>query len=179
MIDNPFVRGERLYLRALSENDCNDDYLGWLNDAEVLRYRGAKAFPQNFASMRKFVTSVRQSDDLHLAICLQDGDRHIGNISLNAVDWLHASAELSIMLGARDCWGKGYAKEAITILIGHGFRNMRLNRVWAESPNPAFNAAVRSLGWTREGVRRQAFLLDGGFVDLECYSILKEEFGRQ
>ena len=53
---------------------------------------------------------------------------------------------------------------------------MGLERVWAESPNPAFNGAVRSLGWTREGVKREAFLLDGNRVDIECWAVLRREW---
>ena len=53
---------------------------------------------------------------------------------------------------------------------------MRLHRIWAESPNPAFNSAVKALGWSHEGTKRQTFLLDGQLVDVECWGLLKHEF---
>jgi RimJ/RimL family protein N-acetyltransferase len=35
---------------------------------------------------------------------------------------------------------------------------------------------VRTLGWTREGTKREAFLVDGQYYDLECWAILRHEY---
>jgi len=171
-----FVAGNRLYLRPLADSDATAEYLQWLNDPEVLRFRAPKAFPMTMASLRRWIESIPDRGDLVLAICETVGDRHIGNISLNSILWLHRHAELSIMIGARDLWGKGYGCEAITLLSRHGFGNLGLHRIWAESPNPAFTAAMRRLNWLHEGTKRQAFLLDGSFVDIECWGVLAHEF---
>ena len=81
-----------------------------------------------------------------------------------------------MMIGAKDLWRQGIGKEVIYAVSQHAFRCMGLFRLWAESPNPAFNSAVRSLGWKQEGTKRQAFLLDGELVDIECWGLLKPEF---
>jgi RimJ/RimL family protein N-acetyltransferase len=83
-----------------------------------------------------------------------------------------------MMIGAKDLWGQKLGQETIAAVVRHAFLSMGLHRVWAESPNPAFNSSVRSLGWTHEGTKRQAFLLDGTFHDIECWSILSCEYGR-
>ena len=80
------------------------------------------------------------------------------------------------MIGARDTWGRGYGAEAIAAVTRHGFSAMGLHRIWAESPNPAFNRAVERLGWTHEGTKRAAFFVDGGFVDVECWGVLQTEW---
>jgi RimJ/RimL family protein N-acetyltransferase len=175
-VSSIFLTGDRLVLRSIVPEDATESYLGWLNDPEVLRFRGPKAFPSSMADLRRYLDSAPDRGDLHLAVCERVGERHIGNVSLNNILWVHRSAELSIMLGARDAWGKGYGGEAMALLADHAFRSMGLNRVWAESPNPAFNAAVRRLGWTHEGTKREAFLLDGRFVDIECFAILAREY---
>ncbi|MDA0746027.1 MAG: GNAT family N-acetyltransferase [bacterium] len=176
MVPSNFIRTPNLILRGLSPEDATTDYLTWLNDPDVLRFRGPKAFPSSMESLRAYLDSVGSKGDLMLAICLQDTGRHIGNITLNSILWVHRSAELSMMIGAKDVWGRGYAKESIQAICKHGFDNMGLNRIWAESPNPAFNAAVKSLGWKLEGTKRKAFLLDGELVNVECSAILKSEF---
>lgn len=176
MAANPvFIPGHRIHLRPLSAADATPEYLSWLNDPEVLKYRAPKGFPSTIESLHRYIGSIPERGDLVLAICLPDG-RHIGNVALNTILWIHRHAELSIMIGARDTWGQGYGKEAIAAVTGHAFRNMGLNRLWGESPNPSFNAAVRGLGWTREGTKRQAFLLDGAFTDIECWSLLAGEW---
>jgi ribosomal-protein-alanine N-acetyltransferase len=172
----PFIEGEAIFMRALTRDDATEDYLRWLNDPKVLRYRGSKVYPSTMDGLLAYVDSIPARGDVVLAICERAGGRHVGNIALNSILWAHRRAELSIMLGARDVWGKGYAKEAIALLTCHGFDSMGLHRMWAESANPAFNAVVASLGWVREGSKREAFLLDGVFLDYACWSLLEAEF---
>ena len=174
-----FLETPRLRLRSLRPEDASAAYLAWLNDPEVLRFRGSKAFPSTMDDLKAYLSSLKSRGDLALAMLLKENGRHIGNITLNSILWVHRSAELSMMIGAKDVWGQGYAKEAIEVLCAHAFNAVGLNRLWAESPNPAFNAAVRALGWSHEGTKRQAFLLDGRYVDIECFGLLKEAFLRQ
>ena len=176
MMQPPFLEGEKTRLRALTKADISEHYLAWLNDPDVLRHRGPKAYPSTLAELKCYVESIPRRGDLVLAICERDSGRHIGNIALNTVLWIHRSAELSIMIGAKDVWGQGLGKEAIDLVTRHAFESMGLNRLWAESPNPAFNAAVKSLGWTHEGTKRQAFLIEGRFVDMNCWSMLADEY---
>lgn len=176
MSDTVFIEGDLVILRPLDAADATRAYLSWLNDPAVLRFRAPKAFPSTMESLQRYIAGIPDRGDLVLAVCEKKGGRHIGNIALNSISWVHRSAELSIMIGARDTWGKGYGKEAMRLVTRHAFFNMGLNRLWAESPNPAFNAAVKSLGWVREGTKRKAFLLDGAFVDFECWSLLSAEY---
>ena len=171
-----FLSTARLILSPLSTEDASPDYLAWLNDPEVLRYRAPKAFPSTRDDMTRYLASIAGRGDLVLAIRLRDGGRHVGNIALNSILWVHRTAELSLMLGAKDVWGQKLAQEAIGALVQHAFMSMGLHRVWAESPNPAFSAAVRHLGWTHEGTKRQAFFVDGGLHDVECWAILRGEY---
>lgn len=133
-----------LTLRPLTLDDASDEYLSWLNDAEVNKY--SRRTGETMEGLRSWLE--RDSPDLRLAICL-DG-RHVGGISLSADD------EISIMIGARDVWGRGYGTEAVRQLTERAFA-MGRKRVWAESPNPAFNATMRKLGWTHEGTRPSPF----------------------
>jgi len=171
-----FLEGKSVVLMPLGRADASAEYLAWLNDPEVLRYRGAKAYPTTFAQLESWIDSLPARGDLVLAIRTRENRRHIGNISLNTILWSHRSAELSIMIGAKEAWGKGYGTEAIMLLTAHAFSAMGLHRLWAESPNPAFNAAMKKLDWVHEGIKREAFLLDGTFVAFECWSLLQPEW---
>ena len=171
-----FLNGENTFLRKLSMEDATDKYLGWLNDPAVLRYRTSKAYASNMEDIRDFIKCAQVSKDLFLAICLKSTNRHIGGISLAPIDFIHRAAALNIMIGEKSEWGKNYGKEAIAALSKHAFMNMNLNKLWAQSANPAFNAVVKKLGWVHEGTKRKMFLLDGEYIDVECYGILKSEF---
>lgn len=158
----PFLVGKKVSLRALTLDDATVEYLAWLNDAEVLRYRGPKAFPTTMLGLRSWLES--STNDLRLAITAEGN--HVGNIALNTINWLHGHAELSIMVGVS---GRGFGTEAIHLLSDHGFRSMRLHRIWAESQNPAFNAIMKKLGWVHEGTKREAFFVDSKHIDIECW----------
>ncbi len=179
MSDELVIEGKKVSLRKLRPQDLNETYLGWLNDPEVLRFSGRKGTKSTMESLQKFYQDSLTSSDLILAICLKPSQKHIGNISLNSIKKLHRSAELSIMVGDKSQWGQGVGGEAIKVLTDHAFKVLKLHRVWAESPNPGFNKAVSRLGWQKEGVKREAFELDGRMVDFECYSILRPEWERQ
>ncbi|HEY8274074.1 MAG TPA: GNAT family protein [Pseudolabrys sp.] len=171
-----FLNGEKIFLRPLLPSDGSDEYLSWINDPMVLRYSGRKAFPSTRADLARFLDNLSGSGDVVLAICDADSRRHLGNVALNTIVWPFGSAELSIMVGARDVWGKGYGQQAIELVAAHAFGSMGLRRLWAESPNPAFNAVMEKLGWVKEGVKRQAFLLEGRYVDFVCWGLLRDEF---
>ncbi len=171
-----FVNGKNIFLRKLSMNDANENYLKWLNDPEILRYRGPKAYPSNMEDLLSFIKHAQSSKDLCLAICLKKTGKHIGGISLTSINFIHRTAELSIMIGEKSEWGKGYGTESITALSRHAFLSMNLNKLWAESPNPSLNAILKKLGWSHEGTKKEMFLIEGEYVDVEFYGLLKSEF---
>ena len=176
MSEAPFLSGRGVQLRPLSPADASPAYLAWLNDAEVLRWRGPKAFPTSEAQLGAWLDGLPSRGDLVLAIEIAETGRHVGNIALNTILWHHGTAELSIMIGARDVWGQGVGTAAIALVTAHAFDSMGLRRLWAESPNPAFNRTVEKLGWNREGVKRQAFFSEGKHLDIECWGLLAAEW---
>ena len=156
-------------LHELTRAFASDAYLAWLNDPEVLRYRAPKSRTMTWDDMVAWLDDVPE-DSRRFAITV-DG-RHIGNISLDGIQMEHGTGDLGIMLGAKNVWGKGYGKEAIERLARYGFEQLGLHRISASSPNPAFNAIVRSLGWSHEGTAREAFLCDGKRLNIERWAIL-------
>jgi len=169
-----FLTGKNLYLRPLLANDVTEDYISWLNDPETSKYSMRRFLPNNEFQARKYL-STRASNDVILAICTKDG-KHIGNIKFGPIDWINKTAEVSILLGDRSQWGKGYSREAIYLVTKHLFLTVGLNRIFAGTINPAFTACVRKLGWKEEGLFRKGFFFDGKFLDIVRLSILKEEF---
>ncbi len=173
--EQPFLRGRNIYLRALAPEDVTSDYLSWLNDPEVLRYRMAR-LPTTRRQLMSWVENLSAADRLVLTIRLNSDDRHVGNISLSTFEWTHGSAELAIMIGAKDIWGMGVGSEAISLITSHAFTAMGLHRVWAESANPSFNKSMQKLNWTHEGTKREAFFVDGRHEAIECWAMLASEW---
>lgn len=169
MTEQFLATGKRLGIRKVTLNDLTSEYLGWLNDPIVQAYTRRRGSVITWSEQEAFLRSTLESTDWHLAIIILSSGKHIGNVSLGAVDMLNLSAELSVMIGQRDEWGKGYASEAIELATEFAFTELGLHRLWAESPNPQFNKLIQVLGWRKEGMRIEGFRQEHTYIDLECW----------
>ena len=78
-------------------------------------------------------------------------------------------------------WNKGYCSEAAKALIGYGFDELGLNRVFAEHMvrNPASGRVMEKAGMTYEGTLRQHVKKWDRYEDLKVYGILRTELLRR
>lgn len=102
-----------------------------------------------------------------------------GTISLHYVDWLARACEIGYWLG-EEFQGRGIMTDAANAVTGHALTEMELNRVQIRCGvgNTKSSAIPKRLGFTRDGVLREAGLLNGRYVDLEVYSMLRSEYRR-
>jgi RimJ/RimL family protein N-acetyltransferase len=97
----------------------------------------------------------------------------LGITSLHRIDWLRRSAGIGYWI-RRSRFGQGFATEACETVLAHAFDALRINRVEAliALANKPSQRVVEKLGFTREGVSREAELIDGEFLDHYQYSLL-------
>jgi len=124
---------------------------------------------------REFLASVAKENELRLAIRRRSDGRICGGIGLHP-DMQHLRAELGYWI-AVPYWGNGYATEAARAVVRHGFERFKLNRIFAShfKDNQSSGNVLRKIGMRHEGCMRQAILKWGKFVDVEMYSILRDE----
>ena len=80
---------------------------------------------------------------------------------------------------AENHWGKGIATEAVSTLVKFLFEEVDINRIQAEvmPANEISKKVLLKNGFIKEGLLRQAVLWSGkGVIDLEIYSMLKEDY---
>lgn len=161
------LEGERVYLRGVREADVNENYHRWMNTPAVTRYMESRFRPYSVEALRRYVSAMSADPDhLFLAILLKEDDRHVGNIKVGPVNWIHRHAEVGIMIGEEDCWGRGYATEAIRLASAHAFRTLNLRRLTAGcyEDNRGSLKAFERAGFSVEGVRPRHFFCDGGYT---------------
>jgi [ribosomal protein S5]-alanine N-acetyltransferase len=173
-----FLESKNLMLTSFSQDLISSEYISWLNDPEVNLYSQRSMHPTSEAEAREYVRNISPQEKI-LAMIDRDKMKHIGNIKYGPIDWVNRRADISIVLGNKDYWGKGMASEAIYSVSKHLFENLNLERLEAGSFNPAFIAAVlKNLGWKIEGVQRKRIFLRGQYHDYTLMSLLKDEFKR-
>ncbi|HEX9880289.1 MAG TPA: GNAT family protein [Candidatus Binatia bacterium] len=172
----PFLVGKEIYLRQVTEADVTDAYVGWMSDPEVTRYMGWRAFPLSRKEILEYVANQRMPDHLLLAIVLKQEDRHIGNVHLGPIDWVHRRSELSMVMGDKTAWGKGYMTEAFGLIIAHAFSVLNLNKLKAgtEAGNPAAVRLFHKTGWVEEGVLRRETFREGSYRDIIVFAKFNE-----
>ncbi|MBO6899848.1 MAG: GNAT family N-acetyltransferase [Rhizobiaceae bacterium] len=159
----------RLSLRRLTPNDVTDAYVGWLNDPDVYRFLETRLSVQNKKSVLDFVAEKAASDNEFLfGMFLRDSGRHIGNIKVGPIHRHHKVADVSLLIGERDCWGKGYAAEAITAVSRHAFEKLGVAKLSAGMyvANEGSRRAFLKAGYRQEGLRRAHYESEDGRTDL-------------
>lgn len=172
--------GSALRLRPLTLADVSERYVTWLNDPAVNRFLETRHRVQTLESVAAFVSEMTSRADARLfAICLSDGDRHIGNIKVGPIKPNHALADVSLFIGERDCWGKGYATEAIRLASRFAFEQMPVVKLAAGfyAENVASIRAFLKAGYREEGLRRRHYILDGKPSDIVELGLCAEDYG--
>lgn len=175
---HPFLIGERIYLRALEESDLTGNYLQWFNDPEVCAFNSHAIFPNNMEKMQDYFDSLKDTNiSVVLAIITKKEDIHIGNISLQNIDWVSRSAEFAIILGEKDYWKQGLAYEASKLILNYAFERLNLNRIYCgtSSENIGMRKLAEKLNMKKEGVRRSAMYKMNKYVDIIEYGLLRDE----
>jgi len=178
-MQRPFLVGEKLYLRLLEESDIGEEYLGWLNDGDVTRYLETGKFPSTLVTIRKYVEHFQDSKtELIFAIVDRETDQHVGNVTLNRINWIHRTADTGLVIGKKEFWGKGYAFEAWSLLIEYAFQRLGLQKIvaGAVADNVASIVTLEKLGFKIEGKFRKEYFVEGEYRDGIRLGLLREEF---
>lgn len=159
---------ERLLLRYLDVSDVGAAYEVWMNDPYVTRFLESRFVPHTQKDLRGFVHNMQENPSNHLlAVILRQIDRHVGNLKIGPVDSHHGTANIGILIGERDCWGRGIASEAIGLACGFAFGPLDLRKLTAGvySNNHASIRAFEKAGFMREGVQKAQYISGGVPVD--------------
>lgn len=166
------------FVRAFRESDLDGPYREWFEDQEVCRFNSHGKLFRNEQYFRAFWESLNRDDKMVWAICHKEHG-HIGNISLQAISQINRNAEFAILLGDKRHWGSGVGKLAGMRLLNHGFDKLNLERVHCGTAetNSGMRKLAMAMGMREEGRRRAHLWLDGGWVDVIEFGILRVEFG--
>ena len=173
-----FLKSNRLHLRALMENDLTNVYLQWLNDDEVCRNNSHAVFPNTEHKMKTYYESLQNQNQVVLAIIHTDSAKHIGNVSLQNINWISRNAEFAMLLGDKEYWGGGYGEEAAKLIVEYGFSRLNLHRIYCGTleDNESMKKLAGKLKMTEEGLRREAIFKNGQYHNIMEYGVLKDEF---
>ena len=173
------LQGKDIYLAALEREHVkilwqNEEY-DFNNPTQPLKI----GYSNESASEYYEDIQKRRKDDsfVQLGIFLNDGTV-IGDVGLQDIDGISRCCTIGIgicKIKDRNC---GYGKQAMELIIEHGFNQIGLERIAADTweNNISAQKALEKLGFVLEGRGRKAVYFGGKRYDMMMYGLLAEEW---
>ncbi|GAA2568119.1 MULTISPECIES: GNAT family N-acetyltransferase [Streptomyces] len=177
--EKPVLTGDKTVLRPFTVEDAD---VMWeiVNDPEVVRFTFEPTTELSLDRLRSWY-GVRTADPdrLDLAVTDRATGELVGEVVLYAWDPSARSCTFRTLLGPRGR-GRGLGSEATRLVVGHAFEQVGLHRVELEvyADNPRARRVYEKAGFVVEGVRREAALRDGVWVDEVLMAVLDHEWRR-
>ena len=169
---------DKIYLRAIETNDYTTTFQ-WRNDDEISSMVGGQKYFVSLEKEKQWIERVvGDNSTIRLMVCLKEGNKPIGMVTLADVNYVNRSAHSHILIGDKSEWGKGYGTVALKQLLDYAFEEMGLHRVEAMvlESNVGSVKMHKKCGYTEEGVKRESIYKNGKYHNQLIMSVLCDEF---
>ena len=173
------LQGTRVTLRGFTRDDLP---LLWKynNDVEVeLAGGGDPPMPQALERLQAdWDRDVAQGGRDRAWFAIEADGKLIGQCALHGLNETARTAELGIAIGDKAYWGRGFGREAVSLLLDYGFRLRNLRRIWlsVHGDNERAIRAYAACGFVEEGRLREHVWGDGAYRDLVYMGVLRREW---
>lgn len=160
------MESERLRLRAFTPDDIQANYLAWLNDPLVVRFSNQRFHKHTEDSCRQYLGNFTHTENRFLAIEDKLSLELMGTLTMY-INLYHQTADVGILIGNTNHWGKGVGYEAFSLVVETLLKN-KLRKVTAGcmACNLGMVRVMEKCGMTLEATRKAQEMLDGQAVDL-------------
>ncbi len=171
------MSSEKLYLKPFEESFITPEYIGWLNNKEIMRYSKQRFRKHTSESCRIYFQSFKESPHCFYRIMRRSDDRLIGTLTayINPEDQV---ADIGILIGAADAKSQGYGSEAWALWINFLFEKKNLRKITAGTlaNHSAMKRIFEKAHMVREGLQREQEIFEGSSMDVVLYGILRREW---
>ena len=171
--------GEKVRLRAIEPRDW-EAFHAFDQDTELARHSYAIPFPRSSEEARRWAeekAAAKPANDEFFWVIENDEGEVVGSINSHHCDRRNGTFQYGITIGRRH-WRKGYASEAIILLLRFFFWERRYQKVNASIF--AFNERSlrlhEKLGFQQEGRLRRMIFTNGAYHDEVVVGMTAEEF---
>ncbi len=168
---NLLLIGQHIVLREKRIEDAVVDF-EWRVDPELAKLDATTPLRLTLDEYTRYFRDELEFPSpwsVRLAVETPDGE-HIGNVMYYDVDERKKQAELGIMIGIKEYWGRGYGTDVVATVLKHIFMDTGIERVY-----------LHTLTWND---RAQSAFKKSGFkvvrdVRKDGYDFLKMEITRE
>ena len=175
------LSADRVSLRRFTRSDAAPLF-GMFSHPEVMRFWSRPAMTDKAQAedlIQQILADYETGISLPLVIERNSDNVFVGNCTLHQFHAASRRAEIGYSL-ARPYWGLGYMHEALLTLVSYAFERLDLNRLEADI-DPRNTSSARSLerlGFLKEGLLRERWIVSGEVSDTGFYGLLRSEWLR-
>lgn len=158
-------------IEPFGPGDIGAEYLGWLNDPEVVRFSNQRFAYHDRESALRYLAGFSGTENLFLAVRDAASGALVGTMTAYRSRH-HGTADVGIMIGARVIWGRGYGDAAWSGLLDWLLRHGGARKVTAGTLacNRGMVRLAEKASMTIEGVRRAQEIVEGSPEDIVLYA---------
>jgi RimJ/RimL family protein N-acetyltransferase len=176
--------GEKVILRPLKLEDLEKTH-EWRNNLELIKLTQGIRFPKTLEMDREWFNHAlndKSNRNIYFGIDEIETGVFVGIIQLNNIDYISGTANWGFIIGDIKNRGKGFSKEAPSLLFDYAFNNLNLRKItgYRISFNKhAFFMHISIGGFVEEGVLKKHVFYEGAYHDVIVLSLFKENFLNQ
>ncbi len=156
------ILSERLEIRPFTRGDITDEYIGWLNDQQLMQHSRQRLHVHTAESCEGYLRSFEGTRHWFWNVDRRDNGRQVGTMTAY-VNW--ASTNVGLLIGHP---GEGYGSEAFGAVLAYLFEYEEVRKVVVGTQRTN-EAMIRiALRW---GMRRER-----GTADIACFGIFRQQW---
>jgi len=160
-----------------------------MGDAKsVIKYAGDKLIARNLPNLphpytkkdakwwlTRQINFRRQKNPEEVVFAIEINGEAVGSIGLHKINYKH-KAELGYWLG-REYWGRGIMTNVVKKVVNFGFRDLKLNRIYARVflSNKGSARVLEKNRFKCEGIANKDIKKGNKFVDAYIFAKIKKE----
>lgn len=171
------LKGKQVYLRALEPEDL--EFIHTIENDESLWELSHTQTPYSKYLIKQYLENAHQdiyeAKQLRLVICSKE-DEALGLIDVFNFDFKNKRAGIGILIQNKNNRGKGYGKEALSLLIDYCFLQLQLHQLYCNisKTNTASLRLFKNEGFVEVGVKKEWNYTPNGFVDEVLLQLISE-----
>jgi len=166
-----FLKGNNISLKTFLLADVNDEYIGWLNDKNVMKFSNQRFFVHSFESSKRYIASFEGTENLFIGIHRLLDDKLIGTLTAY-FSTNHGTVDVGIMIGNSNLWGMGYGQDAWNTFINWLLEHKGIRKLTAGTlaSNLGMIKLMERSGMVLEATRKFQEIFEGRPEDILYYA---------
>lgn len=174
---SPTLKTQHYTLRPFQKEDAELWQVWDIDPAIQAHMPEPQNEPQDISAQYEYINECDLDEEGYYWSIETNEHVTIGTVSLFEINTHHKNAQIGIVLGDKDFWGKGVASEVIAEVIQYAFNTLEIEYVGAEveEANLPMQKVLAKVGFSQDGLLKGARVKDGARINVVHFGIGKGE----